>query len=109
MARGSGLRLTLRREEVPLLAQARALAEQGFVTGASHRNWDSYGSSVELPAHGTDAQRLLLTDPQTSGGLLLACAPEAADELVQRIRAAGYPLARDIGTAAEGIPGIAVI
>ena len=108
MARGSGLHLHLQAAEVPLLSEAAALAQQGFVTGASHRNWDSYGAQVTLSPDLSEAQRLLLTDPQTSGGLLIACAPEAADRLVERIRAAGYPLARRIGRAADGKPGISV-
>ncbi|MFC0409573.1 selenide, water dikinase SelD [Roseomonas elaeocarpi] len=102
MARGSGLSLRIRRDRVPVLQQAAALAEAGFVTGASHRNWASYGSGVELPEGCPDWQRALLTDPQTSGGLLIACAPEAAEAVVERIRAAGYPLVRQIGTAEAG-------
>jgi selenide, water dikinase len=109
MARGSGLALTIRLGEVPLLTQAASLAGQGFVTGASQRNWASYGDEVELPADCPEWQRMLLTDPQTSGGLLIACAAEAADGLVARIRDAGFPLTRRIGSAAQGTPGIQVI
>lgn len=108
MARGSGVTLVVEQNAVPLLAQAEALAQQGFVTGASHRNWDSYGSGVVLPDGFPDWRRLLLTDPQTSGGLLISCAPEAAPALVDRIRAAGYPLARRIGTATAGEPRVVV-
>ncbi|MCQ4159511.1 selenide, water dikinase SelD [Roseomonas sp. GC11] len=106
MARGSGLRLVIEAGSVPLLQHAEALAQQGYVTGASHRNWDSYGSAITLPEGCPDWRRLLMTDPQTSGGLLIACAPEAAEGLVERIRAAGYPLARRIGTAEAGEPGV---
>jgi selenide,water dikinase len=106
MARGSGLTLTIRQDDVPLLSQAASLARQGFVTGASHRNWDSYGTGVELPEGCPDWQRMLLTDPQTSGGLLVACSAEAADGLLARIQAAGYPLARRIGEAAAGAPRV---
>jgi selenide,water dikinase len=109
MARGSGLALTIRLGEVPLLTQAASLASQGFVTGASQRNWASYEDEVELPADCLEWQRMLLTDPQTSGGLLIACAAEAADGLVARIRDAGFPLTRRIGSAAQGAPGIRVI
>ncbi|MBI0435821.1 selenide, water dikinase SelD [Roseomonas sp. KE0001] len=108
MARGSGLTLTIARDAVPLLAEAAALARQGFVTGASQRNWQSYGAEVVLPPECPDWQRLLLTDPQTSGGLLIACAEEAAESVLARIRAEGYPLARRIGTAAEGPPQVVV-
>jgi selenide,water dikinase len=106
MARGSGVRLRIEAGSVPLLNRARTMAEQGFVTGASHRNWDSYGTGVTLPASLPDAMRHLLTDAQTSGGLLVSCAAEAAPALLDRIRAEGYPHAAIIGCAEAGEPGI---
>ena len=102
LARGSGLSLMIRAKDVPLLAQAARLAQEGFVTGASHRNWASYGEGVALPADGASWLRDLLTDPQTSGGLLVACAPHRAREIVAQIRSAGYPSAQVIGTAEAG-------
>lgn len=109
MARASGLSLTLKMSAIPFLSQAKTLAEQGFITGASGRNWESYGSEVALPAGMPDWQRLLLADPQTSGGLLVACAPQQADALVTAIRAAGYPLASIVGTAQAGPAAINVV
>jgi selenide,water dikinase len=85
MARGSKLALNIRGSEIPLLTQAAELAQQGFVTGASHRNWASYGNEVLLPAGYTEWRRHLLTDPQTSGGLLIACTAERADAIVRSI------------------------
>ncbi len=108
MARGSGLRLAIEADSVPLLRHAEALARKGFITGASHRNWDSYGSAITLPKDCPDWRRLLLTDPQTSGGLLVACAPDAADKLVQRMHAEGYPLAARIGQVEAGEAGVTV-
>ena len=102
VARGSGLTLEISLRAVPLLAHAETLAQQGCVTGASHRNWKSYSDGVALPDGMPDWQRHLLTDPQTSGGLLIACAAERADAIVQTIVAAGYPHARRIGHAAAG-------
>ncbi len=102
MARGSNLTLNIKSSEVPFLKQAEALAQEGFITGASHRNWASYGAGVTLPEGIPDWRRHLLTDPQTSGGLLIACAPERAAELVEKIVAAGYPLTRVIGQAEAG-------
>jgi selenide,water dikinase len=109
MARGSKLRLTIKAQDIPLLAEAASLAQQGFVTGASHRNWASYGAQVTLPAGLPDWQRHLLSDPQTSGGLLVACAPGRAAEILRTIRAAGYPAAQAIGHAEAGAPGITVV
>jgi selenide,water dikinase len=109
MARGSKLSLVLRLADVPFLAEAAPLAQQGHVTGASHRNWASYGAEVELPAGMPDWQRHLLVDPQTSGGLLVAVAPDRAAAIRDRIVAAGYPSARLVGRAQAGAPGICVI
>jgi selenide,water dikinase len=109
MARASQLSLTLRLSAIPFLSQAYMLAEQGFITGASGRNWASYGADVVLPDDLPDWQRLLLADPQTSGGLLVACAPEMAGALVESIRLAGYPLAGIVGTAEAGAAQINVI
>lgn len=102
MARGSGVTLDIRYDRIPFLDEAAMLARDGFATGASQRNWASYGDGVVLPDGFPDSQRTLLTDPQTSGGLLVACAPERADEICASIRAAGYPLARIIGAASAG-------
>ena len=108
MARGSRLRLVVRADDVPLLSQAAVLAEQGFVTGASHRNWSSYGSDVEMPPEMPEWRRHLLTDPQTSGGLLIAVAPERGEAILRTIRDAGYPFARIIGHTEAGDPAIKV-
>lgn len=108
MARGSGQGIEVDFAALPFLSHARALVRQGFVTGASLRNWASYGHEVRLPADAQDWQRHLLTDPQTSGGLLVSCAPEAADRLVEEIRAAGYPAVARIGAVRAGPAGITV-
>ena len=108
MARGSGVRLDLREAGLPLLAHAAALAEEGFATGASARNWASYGAEVTLPEALPDWRLKLLTDPQTSGGLLVACAAEAADALLTRILDAGYPRASIVGVAEAGSAHVTV-
>jgi selenide,water dikinase len=102
MARASAVALRLNAAAVPCLARARSLAEAGYVTGASHRNWDSYGASVTLPEGFPPASRHLLTDPQTSGGLLIACEASAALDLAVSIREAGFPRASVIGAVIDG-------
>src|SRR5262249_47238068 len=77
MARRAGVTVRLCLPDVPLLARAETLSRAGFVTGASHRNWASYGEAIDLPTGFEDWRCLLLTDPQTSGGLLVACDAEA--------------------------------
>ncbi len=108
MARGAKLTLRLCASDVPLLPEAAALAKLGCITGASHRNWASYGHEVKLPADCEDWQRHLLTDPQTSGGLLIAVAPDAAPQVLQSIRDAGYPSAAIVGHAEAGPAAITV-
>jgi selenide,water dikinase len=108
MARGSKLTVVLRPADLPLLTQATTLVQQGFVTGASIRNWASYGAEVKLSAGLPEWQRHLLTDPQTSGGLLVACAPDRADAILQTITAGGYPTARIIGRVEQGAPEVRV-
>jgi selenide, water dikinase len=106
MARGSGAMLNLVYERIPFLGDAVSLAEAGYATGASGRNWASYGDEVRLPRNCPDWQRTLLTDPQTSGGLLVACAPDRAEAVCASIRAAGYPLASIIGSVSAGEPAV---
>jgi selenide,water dikinase len=109
LARGSGVAVVIEADGLPLLREAAALAQQGFVTGASSRNWMSYGESVTLPAGLPDWRRHLLTDPQTSGGLLVSCAPARADAILQSIVEAGYPAARRIGRTELAAPAVRVM
>ncbi|MGU3657043.1 MULTISPECIES: selenide, water dikinase SelD [unclassified Methylobacterium] len=109
IARGAGLTLTLEADALPLLPQAEALARAGAVTGASHRNWSAFGEAVDLPEGFPDWRRHILTDPQTSGGLLVTCSADRADALLARIRSAGYPAAARIGRIEAGPARIRVM
>ena len=102
LARGASLTLVLDAGSLPLLPRAEALAREGFVTGASHRNWAAFGADVDLSVHFPEWRRHLLTDPQTSGGLLVTCAAGLADAILARIREAGYPVACAIGRMEAG-------
>lgn len=104
MARGAGLTLHLDWKAVPLLPGVRDLAAEGCVTGASGRNWAGYGAEVVLPAGFAPEDRALLTDPQTSGGLLVACEPAAAEAVLEAFRAHGLAGAAVVGRFAEGPP-----
>ncbi len=101
MARGSNAGIALDYSALPFLNQAEHLAQAGFVTGASTRNWASYGHGVQLPDDYPLWKQQLLTDPQTSGGLLVSCAPQEAERLLNSIRAAGYPSARIVGKVTD--------
>jgi selenide, water dikinase len=109
MARGSRSRLMISIADVPLLSQAAALAQQGYVTGASDRNWASYGAEVELPSDIAEWQRHILTDPQTSGGLLVSCEHRRAERILTVISRAGYANASIIGRVGGGGPGVVAI
>jgi selenide,water dikinase len=82
---------------VPQLPGVRQLASQGFVTGASGRNWAGYGHDVVLPAQFAPEDQALLTDPQTSGGLLVACAPQAVDAVRATFARHGFEAAGVVG------------
>jgi selenide,water dikinase len=102
MARGANLTARLRLDALPWLPGVEAFAADGVITGASGRNWASYGESVRLGANVSDTQRALLTDPQTSGGLLVSCAPEAADAVLALFHSQGFGDATVIGEMVEG-------
>jgi selenide,water dikinase len=102
MARGSGLAVEIGFGRVPLLPGAAELARAGVRTGASGRNWASYGEAVRLPEGMAEWKRDLLTDPQTSGGLLIAVAPSDAPAVIGLARRHGAAMAREIGRLAEG-------
>jgi selenide,water dikinase len=78
------------------------------VTGASARNWESYGNSVSLPDEHADWQRNVLTDPQTSGGLLVCCSPEETSRVIEVFRNGGFESACRIGKLTSGPAGIDV-
>jgi selenide,water dikinase len=108
ICRASNVGAVLEFAQVPLLPGVLELAREGFVTGASDRNWASYGDDVALASATTDVERALLTDPQTSGGLLVACAPEATEEVIALFRAEGFGRAAVVGAMVAGPPRIAV-
>jgi selenide, water dikinase len=102
LARGAKCSAQIDWARVPLLDGVRELASQGLVTGASGRNWASYGGDVTLPAGFAEADRALLTDPQTSGGLLVSCAPSAVDDVLAIFKREGFQHAALIGRVVDG-------
>ncbi len=102
MARGSGCTVEIDWANVPLLSGVRELAAQGMVTGASGRNWAGYGQDVALPSGFAPADQALLTDPQTSGGLLVACHPDTVDQVLATFHGQGFEQAAVVGRVTEG-------
>jgi len=108
ICRGSNVGARVDWRRVPLLPGVAALAREGLYTGASGRNWTGYGADVELDRALGDVERALLTDPQTSGGLLVACAPSAVDEVLAIFRRDGFGDAAVIGEVVDGAPRVVV-
>ena len=102
MARGAGLSVRIDWARVPLLPGVVELAAQGFVTGASGRNWAGYGADVALGAGLPATAQALASDPQTSGGLLVACAPDSVDEVLALFAREGFARAAVIGGVEAG-------
>lgn len=102
LARGAGLTAKLNMAQIPLLPNVQQLAESGCITGASGRNWAGYGDDVELAVAISPVQQMLLTDPQTSGGLLVSCAASAVDEVLALFRREGFAHAAVIGEMVAG-------
>nr|MDP2191370.1 selenide, water dikinase SelD [Rhodoferax sp.] len=104
LARGANCTVQLDWARVPLLGGVRELALQGMVTGASGRNWAGYGHDIGLPTGFAEVDQALLSDPQTSGGLLVSCAPEAVEAVLEIFRQHGFDDAAEIGeiTMASG-------
>src|SRR3990167_8485600 len=104
-ARGSNPRVKIDRPRVPLIPGVRGLAAQGMVTGASGRNWAAYGHEVRLGANLQPVDQALLSDPQTSGGLLVACAPEAVAEVLAIFERHGFAAAAEVGEIVAPVAG----
>ncbi|MDP1863787.1 MAG: selenide, water dikinase SelD [Thiobacillus sp.] len=102
ISRASKLAARVELSRLPLLPGASELAQAGHITGASLRNWESYGAEVELGAGIADWQRALLTDPQTSGGLLVSCTPESRDAVLAIFSKHGFAAAAEIGQLHAG-------
>jgi len=108
MCRGSGTGARLSMRRVPLLPNVLAMAAAGCVTGASARNWSSYGDQVRLDAQLEPAHQALLCDPQTSGGLLIACAADVVPKALDILRRYGVGEAAVIGTMTPDAPYVRV-
>jgi selenide,water dikinase len=108
LARGAGLTAVIEWSKVPLLEGVEAMVAEGFVTGASGRNWEGYGADVQLAEGLPKTAQSLLSDPQTSGGLLVSCSAEAVDAVLEVFRAEGFGGAAVVGRIESGSAGLQV-
>jgi selenide,water dikinase len=109
ICRGSRLAAEVRFADLPVIAEALEWAKQGTRTGATDRNWKGYGKDVALPTRDAELVRTLVTDPQTSGGLLVACAPEAEAQVHAEFAKRGFAEARTIGRLSAGAPRVTIV
>lgn len=109
ICRGSKLAATVEFAQLPLIEEAVRHVKAGIATGASSRNWASYGDAVALAPTFEEWQQKVVTDPQTSGGLLVACASDCADAVLAAFRGDGMERAAVIGDLAAGEPGLSVV
>lgn len=112
ICKGSNVQGQINYAALKILPGVKALAEQGFITGASGRNWNSYGEHVELSQGLSAVDQAILTDPQTSGGLLVACDPSVLNQVLQIFAEEGFGDAAVIGQLspqAEGHPYLKVV
>jgi len=108
ICRASKLGAEVDGSHLPIIEAALTLVESGVATGASTRNWSSYGPSVQLPAAAPAWLQTVVTDPQTSGGLLIACAPAAEREVLAAVREIQGNEAWTIGRLVTGAARIAI-
>jgi selenide,water dikinase len=101
LCRGAGLAASIRWHDVPVMPEAVEHVKAGVFTGASARNWNGYGKEIKLSGL-EDWQKNVLTDPQTSGGLLVACSPQSEAKVLDVFRRDGFDAARTIGTFGRG-------
>ena len=109
MCRGSRVKARVDFAAVPRFAKAMDMVDAGFRTGASHRNWDSFGKDVKLATTIGENERTLLTDPQTADGLLISCSPDTVTEVLSIFLQQGFSHVSVIGEVLKGKPSIEVI
>ena len=108
ICRGSRVGAEVEFAMLPFFEEALAHVNAGTATGASGRNWASYGAEIDLSPSIEEWQKKLITDPQTSGGLLVACAPEVEDRVLSLFHESGFGSARTVGRLVSGPARLAI-
>jgi len=102
MCRASKVCARVSLSDIPVLDGVLEMVRAGLVTGASARNWASYGADVRFAPDNVETVKAVLCDPQTSGGLLVACSANAVDDVINIFRANGCEGAARIGCMVDG-------
>ena len=108
MCRGASLGAKVEFEALPLFAHAQHLAETGIGTGGANRNWKSYGHEVDLPSDAPEWWRGVLCDPQTSGGLLIACSRDSVPQVLELLVRRHFDQASVVGEFGDTQPRVRV-
>jgi len=90
ICRGSKLSAEVVFEQIPILDEARSHVRQGIATGASDRNWKGYGHEVTASGDLPEWKRKLISDPQTSGGLLVSCSADSVEQVLGEFEKRGF-------------------
>lgn len=109
MARGANVSMILEMAKVPIMAEALTLATEGIVPGGAYRNLAAFGNALQFTGNISNDHQLIFTDPQTSGGLLMAVAPEAADEIIAKLKDLNCLVAEKVGRVVVAEGGSTVI
>jgi selenide,water dikinase len=105
MVRGTDVGVTIRASTVPFQPRVHELIGRGVCPGGTKKNLAYFGQWCDFDASLTETDRLALADAQTSGGLLVACPPERADEFRERLLTSGARAAARIGEFTSSCPG----
>lgn len=109
LAEASSATIVIEADRLPWLPGAMGLAARGIVTGASGRNWLSYGDRIDIYRPLDDGVRALLADPQTSGGLLVSCSQDSAEQVLDIFHTQGFSCASIIGSVQAGRARVSVV
>jgi len=104
MAAGSGVELVIRISSVPYLAGSRDLLAGGMSSRVARETGEALGAGIHFDPAVEEADRIMVLDAQTSGGLLIACPPDRVDDLLRGAHARNTPDAAVIGEVREAPP-----
>ncbi len=105
MMKGSGTVATVYWSRVPLLPGVEDLADKGFIPGGTERNLKSLQGHVQWDNALPLSVKLVLSDAQTSGGLLMSLPPDKVDALMGQLEGHGVSGAVVVGEVSDGVPG----
>jgi selenide,water dikinase len=97
MARGCGLSFRFFFPRIPILPGTGEYAAQGMVPGGAYCNQDHFGREISISETVPESERIILFDPQTSGGLLIALPAAAGESLLDNLKKRGIAEAALVG------------